>query len=210
MAAGDHLFVAYGLYTHHGIDLGDGTVVASSRTSGMVTRIPFAEFRDGRQVMVRQYEQSDTARVVVTRAVQRVGETGYGLWNNNCEHFATWCKTGRHESTQVQAVDHRLKVITTKAVAKGSAKVLPKIGTKLSVGVLAKTATPWLLVADVGQALVEATAGCQGKDPQEAKQIGRSAGALASIGIGAAVGGPVGGAIGLGFWLFGEVAGSVV
>jgi len=26
-AEGDHILVSWGLYTHHGIDLGDGTVV---------------------------------------------------------------------------------------------------------------------------------------------------------------------------------------
>ena len=26
----------------------------------------------------------------------------YKVWFNNCEHFAVWCKTGVHESSQVQ------------------------------------------------------------------------------------------------------------
>ncbi len=37
----------------------------------------------------------------VQRARSRLGQTGYDLVKNNCEHFAIWCKTGIHESHQV-------------------------------------------------------------------------------------------------------------
>jgi hypothetical protein len=32
----------------------------------------------------------------------RIGEQNYNLLFNNCEHFAHWCKTGRHRSNQVE------------------------------------------------------------------------------------------------------------
>jgi hypothetical protein len=32
----------------------------------------------------------------------RLGEQNYNLLFNNCEHFAHWCKTGRHRSAQVE------------------------------------------------------------------------------------------------------------
>jgi hypothetical protein len=32
----------------------------------------------------------------------RLGEQNYNLLFNNCEHFAHWCKTGRHRSNQVE------------------------------------------------------------------------------------------------------------
>lgn len=37
----------------------------------------------------------------VARAKSRLGEQKYTLPFNNCEHFAIWCKTGVHESHQV-------------------------------------------------------------------------------------------------------------
>lgn len=37
----------------------------------------------------------------VARAKSRIGEQKYALPFNNCEHFAIWCKTGVHESHQV-------------------------------------------------------------------------------------------------------------
>ncbi len=37
----------------------------------------------------------------VSLALTEVGEKGYSLAFNNCEHFATYCKTGRKDSRQV-------------------------------------------------------------------------------------------------------------
>lgn len=44
----------------------------------------------------------------VSRAKSRLGERGYNLLWNNCEHYAVWCKTGLHESHQVQALLKKL------------------------------------------------------------------------------------------------------
>ena len=38
----------------------------------------------------------------VKRAESQLGKGKYNLVVNNCEHFAVWCKTGVHESSQVQ------------------------------------------------------------------------------------------------------------
>lgn len=49
--------------------------------------------------------QLDTSPdAVVARAESRLGETGFNLGLNNCEHFATWCKTGTSNSKQVEAI----------------------------------------------------------------------------------------------------------
>ena len=40
----------------------------------------------------------------VKRAESKLGETKYNLAFNNCEHFAIWCKTGVHESKQVEKI----------------------------------------------------------------------------------------------------------
>jgi hypothetical protein len=40
--------------------------------------------------------------VTLQRALGRLGEQRYNLIFNNCEHFAHWCKTGRHRSAQVE------------------------------------------------------------------------------------------------------------
>ena len=40
----------------------------------------------------------------IERAKSRLGERGYDLLFDNCEHFAIWCKTGLSRSTQIERV----------------------------------------------------------------------------------------------------------
>ncbi|XP_015776814.1 PREDICTED: uncharacterized protein LOC107354831 [Acropora digitifera] len=44
------------------------------------------------------------ADTVVLRARSKLGENQYGLFYNNCEHFAMWCKTGIWSSEQVMNI----------------------------------------------------------------------------------------------------------
>lgn len=113
MARGDHLITPMDCYTHHGIDLGDGTVVHWTTAqpgaklllgADEVRRTSLNAFGNGGPAWVRQYVSCFDADKVAERALSRVGERGYHLSQNNCEHFATWCKTGRHESQQVNDV----------------------------------------------------------------------------------------------------------
>lgn len=97
---------------------------------GRITRVPKMTFANGKIIHVRQYsektvavaladgktavlladgktiylrdllEKSYSPEAVVVRAESRLGEEGYDLIFNNCEHFATWCKTGIHKSKQ--------------------------------------------------------------------------------------------------------------
>ena len=104
MAAADHLQVPrrHGLFTHHGIDLGDGTV-AHYLEGREILRSPVDEFSRGQPLSVVAYPEGSSSPIGVTlrRAMGRIGEQRYNLLFNNCEHFAHWCKTGRHRSAQV-------------------------------------------------------------------------------------------------------------
>lgn len=108
MAKGDHLWVNRGFYTHHGIDAGDGTVIhfagkpALHMHEACIVRTGIAEFAGGRALRVRRHRDADAPDVVLARAEARVGMAGYRLLRNNCEHFATWCSTGRARSGQVR------------------------------------------------------------------------------------------------------------
>jgi len=209
MAVGDHLAVSYGIYTHHGIDIGDGTVVTFSKNQGAVCRVSFVEFSDGRDVWARKYAQCDSAPVVVSRAIQCSGETGYDLFANNCEHFATWCKTGRRESAQVRAGLRQFASAATKCSAVVTTKALAKGSSKLGAKGMTRAATPWLLLADLAQLGTEIAASNTGADPKSAELVGQGVGLVGSVGIGAAVGGPMGAGVGFGLWLFGEAVGSL-
>ena len=88
---------------HHGIDLGDGTV-AHYLEGREILRSPQEEFSRGQPITAVPYEPTDCspAGVTLRRAMGRLGEQRYNLLFNNCEHFAHWCKTGRHRSSQVE------------------------------------------------------------------------------------------------------------
>jgi len=103
MAAADHLRVPrqHGLFLHHGIDLGDGSV-AHYLEGREILRSPLEEFSRGQDVSVVSHAQASSAGVTLRRAMSRIGEQNYNLLFNNCEHFANWCKTGRHRSGQVE------------------------------------------------------------------------------------------------------------
>lgn len=108
MARGDQIYVMRdlvtipGLYEHHGIDCGDGTVIHYRKSDeAQITRTPLSHFTRGKPVFVKAQPTAFVPDVVVQRAESRLGERRYDLLNNNCEHFANWCKTGRHESEQL-------------------------------------------------------------------------------------------------------------
>ncbi|MFM8604562.1 MAG: lecithin retinol acyltransferase family protein [Cyanobium sp.] len=105
MPAADHLQAPrqHGLFMHHGIDLGDGTV-AHYLEGREILRSPREDFSRGQPITAVAYPQGSCspAGVTLRRAMGRLGEQNYNLLFNNCEHFAHWCKTGRHRSSQVE------------------------------------------------------------------------------------------------------------
>lgn len=105
LAAADHLQTPrqHGLFNHHGIDLGDGTV-AHYLEGREILRSPLEEFSRGQPVTPVLYPADGCSAPGITlrRAMGRLGEQRYNLLFNNCEHFAHWCKTGRHRSSQVE------------------------------------------------------------------------------------------------------------
>lgn len=110
MARGDQIYVVRpffnleGVYEHHGIDCGDGTVIHYSKREpeATVRRTSWSEFTWGKPIFIRDYPASYIAETVVRRAENRLGEQKYNLVFNNCEHFATWCKTGVADSKQIR------------------------------------------------------------------------------------------------------------
>jgi hypothetical protein len=109
LAAADHLQAPrrHGLFLHHGIDLGDGTV-AHYLEGREILRSPRQEFSRGEAISTVPYPEGECspAGETLRRAMSRIGEQRYNLLFNNCEHFAHWCKTGRHRSAQVEGWLH--------------------------------------------------------------------------------------------------------
>lgn len=139
MAKGDHIYVSFifegNPITHHGIDCGDGTVIEYQGylQGGRICRISKTKFGTGRTIRVKEYGQCDTPSKVIERAKSQLDKGGYCLFGNNCEHFAYWCKTGKHRSEQVK-----------NAVAGGVVPVgaIPiAVATKIVTDAATKTAT---------------------------------------------------------------------
>lgn len=115
MARGDQVYVMRevlgipGVYEHHGIDCGDGTIIHYRKMGeAQVTRTSRAAFAQGQRIYVKPQPVEFIPDVVVARAESRLGERRYDLFSNNCEHFATWCKTGQNESVQVAGFGRRV------------------------------------------------------------------------------------------------------
>lgn len=123
MAKGDCIYVyrnfgqLQGVYKHYGIDCGDGTVIHYRKPREIIERTSLATFSRGNPVYVAEYSEGFgyIPDVVIERAKSRLGENNYNLLSNNCEHFASWCKTGISDSKQIR---NYLPAITTLDLSK--------------------------------------------------------------------------------------------
>lgn len=107
MARADHIYIECDVigilpYTHHGIDCGDGTVI--HYTLNGVNRISLQEFSQGKKIYKKRHDDYDSPDIVIIRAESRLGENKYHPVLNNCQHFASWCKTGFEESKEVKPI----------------------------------------------------------------------------------------------------------
>lgn len=196
------------VYMHHGIDVGDGTVVHARPddfrrplAGGCVERTGFAEFADGGAVLVTTEPAARySADEIVARAVEHVGRPGYCPMVDNCEHFATWCATGRRSSRQVDIVIGRVAAGVSRVAAAVSARaavgaaervaVRTVLGTSVRIGL--KTMLPAAIVGEAAALAAEWTAHQRGKTEQESRRAGEAAGLAATSLAFAAAGAPAG------------------
>jgi len=135
VARGDQIYVMRefvnikGIYEHHGIDCGDGTVIHYRKPQGTVERTSLATFAQGEKIYVKNYKVCYIPDVVVRRAESRLGEKTYNLLFNNCEHFANWCKTGVNDSIQVRDFLPLLSYIQIDTLSKPLQDAISEAGT---------------------------------------------------------------------------------
>ncbi|MEC4815347.1 MAG: lecithin retinol acyltransferase family protein [Scytonema sp. PMC 1069.18] len=169
MAKGDHVYISFFFdgfpVTHHGIDCGDGNIIHYNMQR--VAMIPKTQFGKGRTLHVKEYGKCDSDNMVVERAKSKLSEEAYNVFFNNCEHFAYFCKTGKHESEQLK----KLRAIGSGVVA-GS---IVSAGTKLATQEVAKAAT--VTYVDPLTQVIMNTAIQQGPTV-----VGRTAGSIVGVG----------------------------
>jgi len=112
---GDHLKIKRRFYYHHGIYIGDNKVIHYAPPPGKevadgigwrqifgidseintihITDLKDFELDSDTETTVVKYKEQNAfpPMKIVARADSRLGENGYNLWGNNCEHFVQWC-----------------------------------------------------------------------------------------------------------------------
>jgi hypothetical protein len=108
-------------YNHCGIYEGGGRVIhfaapqgaEISQENAVVHRTSLDHFADGCPVKIIEYAEGFSSEETLRRARSRIGERGYDFLTNNCDHFATACKTGEHHSLQVDEAKKVIRVVST-------------------------------------------------------------------------------------------------
>ena len=106
---GDHIYVRRKglLYSHHGIYARERTVIHykgedKEKRDPAVMLTGIESFLNGGKLRRRNYKErlpySESLRI----ARGHLSEKGYSLPFNNCEHFATYCATGKKKSRQIR------------------------------------------------------------------------------------------------------------
>ena len=213
-AAGTHLRVNFGLYQHHGIAVGDDSVIHFGRgvfdlENAVIEQVEFETFCQGKAVHVVESVIAFSPEEIVSRASSRLGESDYDLVSNNCEHFVNWCRNGQHESQQSnlgetvarQSVAIAAKPMIRRWLAKRATGRLSAVAVGLSRGPVVAAS-----VGDAIQATAEVVANQTEQTQAQSQKIGQRAGLASSAALGWALGGPVTAAAGVGFWVAGQLA----
>jgi hypothetical protein len=112
-------------YNHCGIYEGDGQVIhfaapqgsEISQENAVVHRVTLENFANNCPVKIVDFPEEECFCVeeTINRAQQRIGERGYNFATNNCDHFATWCKTGQQKSLQFDEAKKVIRAIALNA-----------------------------------------------------------------------------------------------
>lgn len=117
---GDHIRVQRmgGIYAHHGIYVSDNEVIHFTGkdddsildwSKPEVIQTNLAVFLNGGVLEIKEYTDEEFPDLyspdqIVEYARACLGDKGYNLIFNNCEHFANYCTLGRFKSNQVEQV----------------------------------------------------------------------------------------------------------
>ncbi len=123
---GDHIYVKRKgrFYTHHGIYMGDGKVIhfagsIREKIDPVVHETDLSKFLKGGILRRRDYKQGLPASETIRIAREQLSDRSYSMVWNNCEHFATYCATGRKKSQQVKRILSGLGTVAV-GVVRGS------------------------------------------------------------------------------------------
>jgi hypothetical protein len=122
-------------YNHCGIYEGAGYVIHFASPEGseiseetaVVHRMTFEHFKDGCPVKIIDIENSLSAEETLSNARKCIEMQGYNFASFNCDHFATWCKTGEYRSIQADTIKTGLKELELEGVGGSVVKLVCEI-----------------------------------------------------------------------------------
>lgn len=110
----DEVITRVGTYHHFGVQVSNNQVihfVGSSYLTRKNSKIEITSLegfsRNGEVTVVNSYQKKFSNDEIVKRAYSKL-ETDFGVYSvveNNCEHFATWCVTGKKKSNQSYLIE---------------------------------------------------------------------------------------------------------
>ena len=122
LQAGDHIYVKRKghFYSHHGIYAGKGMVLhfkgaVREKQDPTVIISDMATFLKNGKLQKRLYKRRLPHAETLRTARAHLAQKGYSLVFNNCEHFATYCATGKRKSTQVHRIIGGMATLTLAA-----------------------------------------------------------------------------------------------
>lgn len=122
--SGDMIRVKAGTVHHYGVFVSDSEVIQFGLAPNARPNVKDSDievlstdidtFMQGQFLEVAQFDRKEkkthpTSTEAVTAARSRLGEKGYHILYNNCEHFAYACVTGKPYSEQVDGVRDMFK-----------------------------------------------------------------------------------------------------
>jgi hypothetical protein len=104
---GDHIYVRRLVYSHHGIYAGDGNVIhytgeEKEKKDPLIRETDIEDFLKGGKLRRRNYKKRLPPSETLSLAKKHLSKNSYSLALNNCEHFATYCATGKKKSRQLR------------------------------------------------------------------------------------------------------------
>ena len=115
------------------------------------------------------YDRSDDGGKVLERARSRLGERAYNVVTNNCEHLATWCKTGYKRCFQIPAAIRRMVISAVECASGAGGTVAGRCVAKCAVAAAARGTTTFKELARLTWPLIKKAVANGGK------AIGRNA-----------------------------------
>ncbi len=123
--SGDHIFVRRKgpLYSHHGIYAGEGKVIhfkgaEREKRDPAVIITDIDNFLNGGKLRRRNHKKRLAHSESLRIAREHLSKKGYSLRVNNCEHFATYCATGKKKSRQVRRAIGGIAMIALPVIGK--------------------------------------------------------------------------------------------